>query len=69
LYGINKNISFLVEKVYLVILPILGCHFLIGVNRVHHLKVRLAFGPERLYVCIAPLADPINFTTHQILLE
>jgi hypothetical protein len=44
-YDISKNISFLAADVDLVIPPILGHHFPVYVNRVHHLKVRLAFAP------------------------
>jgi hypothetical protein len=34
----------------------LGRNFLVCVNRMHHLKVRLAFGRERLYIRITPIA-------------
>jgi hypothetical protein len=56
----------LLQKVDLVIPPILGRHFLVCVNRRHHLKVRLDFGRERLYVLIIPLAPPIIITGLQI---
>jgi hypothetical protein len=47
----------------MVIPPVLGRHFLDFVNRVHHLKVRLAFGfgSERPYIRITSFAPQFSY--------